>query len=774
MPPALDLQKFKKAPAAAPAATPAVKPAKPLDLNSFKKPAADPAVNPKPNISQMSGGYLRKTIPRITGAIAEDVKNAYEGVKQAGAASQKAAETGDIVGGVKSNLRAGLRAAAGGARAIFEPIAIPLSDAIMYGADKISDIPEVQRFAMSDKVGRIMEKATDTSISLGDFAKANPEQAQDVQDIVDILLTVAGTKTAKGALDTAGRGLRAVEDSLPAFTRTSLAAERSIGATESAAKLVLSGAKDTSKETIEAFRRYGIEPPVSAVTRSKAVQSAEAMAQTSMVGGSRVTQIVEKARDGIAKVAESLRKNIDAESMKTSGVSSESVGKELQTSLARVRKEFNDAKDKIYEDATKQIGDQQAVLDDTRAVLEDIVQQKNASLDPSAKAQANYFQELLNASRTAEKRTYKNIKATRTDIGKKLKNPTDPITTGDRANLARLYAALSKDLDATVSRSSLEAAAALKQADAFYKAGLDLINSVVGRTIFRSKSPETIVGKLIKPNSVTDVRNLKNLVGEQAFRQVSSLFMNNVIDAVVSPLTGRLNASKLASIMAKYGDDTLREVVGERGLQQLKDLRKRAIVEDILDKGMSDGKVQPQRMANAIESYDEAVLKEAFTPDELAKLRDVQKMSGAIGKGTRMADGSPTAEKAQVALNLVLGSISVPTLLTKIGLEWGLTKLFTTGWGRKLLTKGRLKKVQQDLPETPKNMPTGAPESMPPKGSVTRYSESASTPEAPQQPKKRSRYTGTEAFGADAGVMPNKAPAQQGRDKKGRFTNKSK
>ena len=132
MPPALDLNKFK-------ATTPTVqKPVRtatgakqPLDIASFKVNApADSANMPKRNISQMSGGYLRKTIPRITGAIAEDVRNAYEGVKTAGIRAQEASGRGNLPGAVAETARAGLRAAGGAARALFEPVAIPLSDAI--------------------------------------------------------------------------------------------------------------------------------------------------------------------------------------------------------------------------------------------------------------------------------------------------------------------------------------------------------------------------------------------------------------------------------------------------------------------------------------------------------------------------------------------------------------------------------------------------------------------------------------------------------------------
>lgn len=762
MPPALDLNKFKKTTPTVQKPVPTATGAKqPLDINSFKVSAPSNSANmPTRNIASMSGGYLRSAIPRITGAVAEDVKNAYEGVKKSGIAAQVSSERGDLAGAVGNTLRAGTRAAAGGARAIFEPVLIPLSDAISKVAEKTSDMPSVQKIAMSDKVGRILDRAKDTSISLGQFSKDNPDLAQDAKDITDIILTIAGTKvtgaTLKGVAGAAERTAARVESSLGG-TAARLGAERTLGAAEKDAASILTrkATEAVTPDVAATFQKYGIEPPISAVSGSKAVQGAEAYAQTSFFGGRAVTEIIEKSRQEIGKVAETLRKNVDAEKLKTTGVTAESVGRELQTALKKTEDAFNDAKTKVYDEATKMIGSQQAVLDETRAALEDIIRQKSASLDPSAKATTKYYEELLRGTGDAKKRTYVNIKQTRTDIGRKLKNPTDPITTGDRASLSRLYAALSNDLEKTVTQSSKEAAAALKYANAYYKAGIEQINSVVGRTIFRSKSPETLVGKLITPGNVSAVRNLKTIVGPEAFHQVGSMFMNNIVDAIVSPLTGRLNAGKLSTLMAKYGDDTLREVLGERGLKQLQDLRKRAIVDDILERGTADGKVQPGRLQQAIESYDEKVLKEAFTPEELAKLKDVREMSGAIAKGTKMADGSPTAEKAQMGVNVVLGLVNVPTLLTKIGIDWGVAKLFTSPWGRKLMSGGKVGKKGGTQPVSREPIATEAEQAAKTGGSVTRYSERVEGEAAKAPERKPTRYTGTEAFGIAGGVQPD-------------------
>lgn len=579
-----------------------------------------------------------------------------------------------------------------------EALFTPVGDAIKMLTSKISDIPVVQRLAMSDSVGRVLHAAKDAGQTLDQLKVNNPDLAPDVENVANLLLLVTGEPAAKtGARVVAETGTSAVkavsQKVIEPVARTSADLTR-----EGASKIADAGTKATETLTApfkgsykpdvaEAFARQGIEAPASAVTSSKAVQSAEAVAQHSLFG-SGVTRVIENARKSIYDITESLRKEVNPEKLITPGATPETTGRVLQDAVAKVRETFNKTKTQLYEDASSKIGSQQADLAETRKTLESIIEEKAKSLDPTTRNQTRFYQQILNATRTAEKRTFDHIKQTRTDIGSKLRNRVDPITTGDAANLKRVYAALSEDLDRTVMQSGAEGAAALKAATEYYKAGIQRINSFVGRTIYNSKSPELIVGKLVKPGDISTIRELKGLVGEEAHHTFAAALVNRIVGDTIMPLTGRVSASKLSTILSKYGDEFLTEAIGAKALAEIKDLRKAAIIEDILDRGTKEGKVMPSALAHAIDSYSETVLKDAFTPEELAKIRDVQKMSEGMAKGTKMAEGSPTAFNGDLILTGIVGYVSVPALIAKLGFQFGLTKLVTSRLGKKLLSGG--------------------------------------------------------------------------------------
>lgn len=664
MPP-LELSKFK---ATAPGAG-----APPLDLSNFK--IAPPSNIPGANLPMSPFGQkVRETATAFGEEGAERIQKTAE---EFGTAVKE----GDIV---KAGALAGvapIRAVGTAARVAFSPLIVAIGDAI----EGISNMPSVQRIAMGEKVGKFLNVTNDIGAKVGDIAKTSPELAGDVQDFVDTITLAIGPKAIKPVAGAVERVGAKIKEAVPKFAIST--------AEKEADELLGASVRNVTPDVAETFKKYGIEAPVSAVTPSRAIQGVEAMAQSAWLGGTKITAIVEEAQRGLSTIAESLRKYADPQVLIKPGVTLENVGTELKDALTKAKKSFDEAKTKLYEEATSRIGNQQAILEETRKALDDIIQRKMASSDPSSRNMARYYQQLRNNLSTASKRTFVNVKQTRSDIGSKLGNRTDPIATGDTANLKRIYATLSKDLDDTVRASGVEAANALKIADEFYKAGINKINSMVGRTIRNARSPERIFGSLIKAGDVTMVRELKGLVGTEAFQTVGDAFMNTVIQSVIIPLTGKMNPTKLATLLGKYGDDTIRELVGERGLQQLRDLLRSSVADDIIERATLDGHVQPGRLAQAIEAYNTKVLEKVFSPEELQKLMDLKQMAQAMGRGTKMVAGSPTAEKLQLGINVALGvGPGIGVLLSKLGIEYGVTKLFTTSWGKRLLTRGRLGK----------------------------------------------------------------------------------
>jgi len=101
-----------------------------------------------------------------------------------------------------------LRAGGAVARTIFSPITVGLGTLI----DKVSNIPAVQKFAMSKPVAPVLEATKRVGAKVGEVAAMNPELASDVQDFVDVATSIVGPKAvttgasaAAGATKTAFR-----------------------------------------------------------------------------------------------------------------------------------------------------------------------------------------------------------------------------------------------------------------------------------------------------------------------------------------------------------------------------------------------------------------------------------------------------------------------------------------------------------------------------------------------------------------------------------------
>ena len=639
--------------------------------------------------------------------------------------------------------KAPMQATGAGARILFSPITVAIGDAI----ESISNMPSAQRIAMSDKFSKILDVTGDAGVKLGEFAKDNPQFAGDIRDFVDTITLAIGPKAVKPVARATERVSEKISEALPREIPRPITTPRPV-----------------VPEVAPVFQRYGIEPPVSAVVESRAIKGTEAILQSAWLGGGKITKIVEEAQSGISKIAESLKKYADPQALVKPGTTLENVGNELKASLEKATDTFMRGQGKIFDTVEKAIGKQQAVSNESVKYLDRIISELKQSYVPASQKEAGFFSSILQGLGSAERRTFSNMKRTRTEIGKMLERAKRgmPIEAADVGRLKGLYSTLTKDIEATaIKYGGRNVADALKTANLQYREGITKINSIVGRTIKNARSPERIFGSLVKAGDVASVRQLRALVEPETFQSVADAFMNSVVVGSIVPITGKMNPAKLASMLAKYGDDFIREIAGERGLKQLKDLLRSSIADDVIEKGTLDGRVQPGRLAQVIEAYDEKVLRNVFSPEDFQKLMDLKAMAKAMGKAAKLVEGSPTAEKLQTGLNLVIGvGPGVGALATKLGIEWGMTKLFTTPWGRRLLTRGRLTgrgigtaKGGQEVSKAVKeaNVVPGAISGVSEGAKITRYAEqSAKTTEVSRETPKK----------ADAGKAPTKPPAQ--------------
>lgn len=684
MPP-LDLAKFKKT--TAPAAPAAGTNTKPLNLASFKKftPPAEAEQTKEPGFfGSIYRGIAEPVVNLIArpGQVAAHLANPDEGKIEGevplgfGVKARVKDPYGDGARGVIADVGRGIQTVGLGLGPVAGSAAFGGGSALQDDAEQGKGIVDtVKDVAVNSAIGAVAGKATS-------------------------LLFKGGGKVVKAAGD----------------------------------KLLAPFKSSYAPAVVEAAGRAGIKDlPVSAKTTSKFVQTLEASAKNSPAGA-KIEKSVNDARGTLYKIATGLQKKIDSDKLVDTSITPESAGQAMQAAFQESKKVFDTAKDKIYGEVTPRIANNPAKLDATKKVLQDIITTKGASLDPTSKAQVRFYMQLLNATRTAQKRTFQAVKQTRTDIGTKLKNFNDPITSGDRANLKRLYGALSDDLDATASQFDPAAGEALTAANDFYKEGINRLNSTIGRTIFRSKSPERLVGQIIKPGQTTEIRALKDVVGEQAFHDVRTVFMNDLIEKSSNPVTAKIVPTKLTNLLAKYGDDTLTEVIGPEGLANLKSMQKSAIINDLIGKSVKEGRVMPATLAKQMDQYGDELLEKLLGKEDFQKLTDVRTLSRALNSGQKVAEGSQTAEKMSGILNmLAFATGNLKTLGGKLAAEFGLSKLVTSKLGQKYLTTGfgslpKVSKVGDVISKIPEILKDAPKKAIPGTKTIERVVEKTGVP----------------------------------------------
>lgn len=498
--------------------------------------------------------------------------------------------------------------------------------------------------------------------SVGDFYKeryGSLENAKQtlINDPVGVLGDVSSVFTAGGsaasrlgtvgrAADTAGdvsrvaqvgqkitnvgRAIDPVEGLMGAFSK----GVKTVGDSRVGQKLQRPFASSFNPEIAKLAAEKGVDLPVSAQTGSKAVKTGEAIAQHSLtqsLTGNKLTNRIEGAGDKLGQIVDDLtNKNI-------SDLDIKGVGETIKTGFKKYQDDFNLKKNALYNSIPPEVDGTKALLEKTRTTLEDIVRSKADSL--TGGSNTKFYEGIL--ENLTDSVTVNNLKKTRTEIGQKLKNFADPIATGDKASLKRLYAALSDDLDTSIKSIDPSFGTMLDEANNFYRDNITKINSKIGKKILKS-DPEKLINDLIKPNSESTVELVREIVGEGGFRELQEGFLQKILNASLKD--GKIDVRKLRTQVNRYGDATIKKLLDGEQYERLK----------LLTKELDD-----------VETLKKA-LKEGVRPAEGSQTAFIGKLS---------AIGGTTLVNPAVALKVILGDLA-------------LNALFSTKKGQKYLTSG--------------------------------------------------------------------------------------
>lgn len=183
---------------------------KTISAEEFKKLYGQDTVNQFPQSSQQSNP--------ITGPISRAFQGGVDQMKKGYGEAQNATNPLEMLG-------AGLNQAAGAVGAAFSPLAPVLEPTlgagINFAADKISDVPAVQKFAMSDagkKTQRVVEGVGNTATLLGTIA-GGTKTPSVVRGAIDTTVSTAG-KVAETVGKTGEYAKNVVRDVVPDTQRT--------------------------------------------------------------------------------------------------------------------------------------------------------------------------------------------------------------------------------------------------------------------------------------------------------------------------------------------------------------------------------------------------------------------------------------------------------------------------------------------------------------------------------------------------------------------------
>lgn len=401
-------------------------------------------------------------------------------------------------------------------------------------------------------------------------------------------------------------------------------------------------------------KRYGMTLPASASTTNRAVPLLESISGKSLFGN-KLTQMTIDAETKLTKIADDFISKIDA----TPDASS--AGIKIADGMKNYEQTFRATKNSLYDLAKIKKGDVAVKPTSTIKVIDEIIGDINNSANPNM-AELSYFQRLrdglsggdeteafvaktfppqvLEAMKKQGKFTASSgvdgttVLNTVRNLNRKVNfNSADPISTGYQGELKRIAATLSDEFDTALATSKPEMAEALARANATYKEGIGKLNSTYGKKI-------------------------KKLSDAGQYDKIA--------DAILNKSTSVDDIPKIFEVVGEDGKNALRSNLAKNILGDAKRNAKQVFTPSIIDK--------------TLKQVGDARLKAIYTPEEYNALKEISKLTYAVGAAQRVAEGSQTTFTAKMSgiiasvffdpltsLKLLMGDAAVASAIASKG-----------------------------------------------------------------------------------------------------------
>lgn len=388
---------------------------------------------------------------------------------------------------------------------------------------------------------------------------------------------------------------------------------------------------------LKTAKEVGVDLPASAVSKSKAVPLAEAATVKSFFGGN-LRKKVQKAYDTVNKYAD----DIVVKTNKSPDMTS--AGHDIAKGANAYKVVWRKTKNELYKAAgLDEVGAGIPVKPvKAQEWIKTILDKENESAKISGvNKNLEFWQNIDTTLSDPKNLNAKTVKAYLESLNRKIGDVNDPVATGYKAELKALASSLSDDLDAGIVGSRPDLQADIEKANKFYREGLNKLNSTYGEKIFdlaEAKQYDKIVPAIMnKSTSIDDIPRIFEVVGKDGSESLRSAFLEDFF-AQARGESGNFKSTGITSKIASFGGD--------------------------------------------------AKLKALLTPEQYTAVKNIEKITQAMGKLEKVTGGSQTAFITRLAAEAAV-LFTNPALGLKIIVgDYAFSRIISSKAGQKLLTTG--------------------------------------------------------------------------------------
>jgi len=317
------------------------------------------------------------------------------------------------------------------------------------------------------------------------------------------------------------------------------------------------------------FSKNNVELPASATTNNQFVRQAEALTAKGPLGSK-----VDARFQASSQLPKTLLQDVTDANVSDVAAVRNSLGESVRGDLKKYATGFKKQANTIYDDLEKTLGDTPVQPLKTQTMIDKLYDQQKMSALPQVGGQKLLEDLFLNLENTD---TYAALNQTRKDVGQLL-NSTDPLASGQKAQLKAIYGAIESDLKNVADTGNPSIAGALKtktNIDAKWNEFRKLMNKQEGKNIFSDVTDiEDIVPRIYKPNNASSINRLKQFANPATFKELGDTLITQIVNGSVNQRTGLIDPLKWKNVLAKWDTPTLRAALGDDGLARIETLSK--------------------------------------------------------------------------------------------------------------------------------------------------------------------------------------------------------